>query len=638
MNTISLTNKKLKVAIVLACFATTLSVASDVSAAKLLTPERDAAKAAAQLKKEQDILEQQRMAEIAKRKAQSMQPAPQLQSPEAYYGLPVLSVSVSGTKVLQAEEIAKVSTLKKGDKLDRAALEADLQAIYASGWFYDIHPEFRQVPEGVEVIYAVQENPVFNKLEIEGNHVYKNADILKMLALEKGKMLNTAVLNENLRTLETKYKNDGYIMARIGDLDILKDGTLHIVISEGILEGFDIQGNNKTKEHVITREMRTKVGQPFNAKLAKRSLERLYNLGFFEDINVKLNPGRTPGGVVMQLIVSETNTGEIRVGGGYSSTDGLVGILGLGDKNFRGSGDSVNINWQIGGRHKKNYNFSYVKPWFDKKETTASLAIYDTTQEYQDYFDDGSDKARYDRQAKGWNVGFSRPLSEYWRGSIYLKNRKDEYKGKIEGYVPQYYEQHPDRKVEDFGITRSVTLGRSLDTRNNIYDANKGRKIEFSTEIAGFGGNFSFKKYNLSSNWYYSTKKAPNNVLALRFALGYATGVMPVSQRFALGGAENLRGYKDDYFKGYKMLNATAEYRYPIIKKIQGVVFADTGFAWEKNPDGTLPLSKNTSYNFKDLRWGYGVGLRIATPVGPVRLDVAKGDRVRWHFSFGGNF
>lgn len=646
MNSINKTDRKLKLAIVLACLTVTMGFSSEVLAAKMVTPDRDAAKAAAKLRQEQDALEKQRIAELAQRKAQAMQPAPQLQSPEAYYGLPVVNVSVSGTKVINADDVVKASTIKAGTNLDRASLENDLQAIYATGWFYDIHPEFRRIPEGVEVIYAVQENPIFNKLDIEGNHVYKNSDVLKWLELEKGKMINTGVLNERLRSLETRYKNDGYIMARIGDLDIFKDGTLHIVINEGILEGFDIQGNKKTKEHVITREMRTKIGQPFNAKLAKRSIERLYNLGFFEDVNVKLNPGRTPGGVVMQITVAEANTGEIRIGAGYSSTDGMVGIFGLGDKNLMGTGDSANLTWQIGGRHKKNYSLSYVRPWVDKKETTASISIYDMTQEYQDYFDDGSDKARYDRRAKGWTGGLSRPLNEYWRGGISVKNRKDIYKGKIEHYMPQYYEkrngetdaQHQARLREDFGITRSITFSLNLDTRDNVYDPKKGRKIELSTEVAGLGGDFTFKKYSLSSNWYYSSKKAPNNVLALRFGMGYASGTMPVSQRFALGGAETLRGYKDDYFKGYKMLNATAEYRYPIVKKIQGVAFVDTGFAWDKHYDGTVSMAKGSGYNFQDLRWGYGVGLRIATPVGPIRLDVAKGDKVRWHFSFGGNF
>lgn len=638
MSKMNRSKKQIQGAILLACFAATMSFSTEALAAKMITPNRDAAKIAEQLRKEQEAAEKKQAEALAKRKAQALQPTKQVQSPEAYYGLKVVDVSVRGTKLIKAEDVVKSSNLKPGANLDRPALEGDLQAIYATGWFYDIAPEFRRVPEGVEVVYVVQENPIFNKLVVEGNHVYKTPDVAKMLELEKGKMINTGVLNEKLRALETKYKNDGYIMARISDIDILKDGTLHVTINEGILEGFDIQGNKKTKEFVITREMKVKVGQPFNAKLAKKSMERLYNLGFFEDINVKLNPGRTPGGIVMQIAVAERNTGQFTIGAGYSSTDGFVGMLGIGDKNFMGIGDSANITWQFGGRHKKNYNFQYVKPWIDNKETTASLSLFDMAQEYQDYYDDGSDKARYDRRNKGWMVGLSRPVSEQWRASITLKNRRDIYEGMVAGYQPQYYEGHPERQKEDFGLTRSVTAAMSLDTRDNIYDPKEGRKIDFSAEFAGFGGDFSFRKFYLGSNWYYHAKKAENNILALRFGIGYATGTMPVSQRFALGGAENLRGYKDDYFKGYKMINATAEYRYPIVKKVQGVVFIDTGYAWDKKSDGTVPSSRNTSYNFGDLKWGYGVGVRIGTPLGPIRLDVAKGDQVRWHFSFGGNF
>ena len=87
------------------------------------------------------------------------------------------------------------------------------------------------------------------------------------------------------------------------------DGTLLLVVNEGIVEDFKIKGNTKTKDYVIIREMKLKKGEPFNAKDARRSMQRIYNLGYFEDVNIKLNPGQQPNAVEIEISVVEMNTG-----------------------------------------------------------------------------------------------------------------------------------------------------------------------------------------------------------------------------------------------------------------------------------------------------------------------------------------
>lgn len=544
-------------------------------------------------------------------------------------GKTVTKVLVAGNRLIADKDILAAVQMKAGQPLSTDAVRKDLQSIYELGWFYDVGTDFTEVPEGVQVTYRVRENPVYRKLDISGNTKLKTSEIESILALKKETMLNGKTLNDSVRKIEERYHKDGYILMRVSDVNIRPDGTLNLVVNEGIVEGFAIKGNKKTKSYVIEREMRLKKGEPFNVKDARRSMQRLYNLGYFEDVNVKLNPGRQPNGVEVEVTVVEQRTGSFGIGAGYSNDDGFVGVLMLGDKNYKGTGDKANIRWEFGGVDNKNYEFSYVHPWLDKKETSLGFSIYKLTNEYTEYNDDSSTKDVYYKRREGWDITLSRPQNEYTTNAITLKNRDDSYQGGVSGSTTSYYDNNPSAKSENFGLTRSVVLQHVRDTRDNVFNPTTGNRLALTTEVAGrsFGGDFNFNKYTVDGRRYFNC--GSDHVIAVRVIGGYATGTLPLSQRFALGGSDSLRGYKDDQFKGYKMFSSTVEYRFPIVKKIQGVVFGDSGYAW----------AKDTDVSFGDLKSSLGVGLRVVTPLGPIRLDYAKGEQSgRFHFSFGGQF
>ena len=124
-------------------------------------------------------------------------------------------------------------------------------------------------------------------------------------------------------------------------------------------------------------------------------------------------------------------------------------------------------------------------------------------------------------------------------------------------------------------------------------------------------------------------KVGKSQVVAVRGVYGYGTGHIPYMQLYAAGGMDTLRGYEDDQFKGNRMFTSSIEYRFPVAKRVQAAFFTDIGNAWDA--DG---------FDFiKDLKFGYGLGIRLVTPFGPIRVDYGIGSQGgRVHFNFGGQF
>jgi outer membrane protein insertion porin family len=544
-------------------------------------------------------------------------------------GKKVTAVDVTGNIAIPKAQIMKVVKLKPGDALTPDKVKQDMQAIYDMGYFFDITADFKPVPEGVEVQYRVMENPVLQDIVVKGNTKVTTDKIKSMVTLKKGDIVNSKTLSDNVRAIEEYYREQGYIFAKVEDVNMSPGGVLTLTINEGMLEQIQVKGNEKTKTYVITREMKLKPGQPFNAKDAKLSMQRVYNLGYFQDVNMKLLPGREPNGVILETDVVEQKTGTFSIGGGYSSANGMVGIVELGDNDFRGTGDKIKIHWEFGGNanvnQNKNYEFSYTRPWLDSKQTSLGFNVYDMTQQYNDYYTDGSLRSTYDRRGKGYDITLGRPQGDYIHNYITLKNRDDIWVDAVSG---EDYSQNPTYMHDNFGVTHSVQLTRVYDSRDNIFDPTQGNRVQLSAEFAGhgLGGDFNYNKYTAETRNYFDV--GSNHVIAVKVNAGYANANLPETSQFYVGGADSLRGYQDNEFQGNKMFTANAEYRFPIVKKVQGVVFTDAGNAWS-----------GAGYHLSGLHAAAGVGIRVNTPLGPIRIDYGVGSQgSRTDFSFGGDF
>ncbi|MBQ3727114.1 MAG: BamA/TamA family outer membrane protein [Selenomonadaceae bacterium] len=547
-----------------------------------------------------------------------------------FEGKTIVDIEYEGASEATLPTVKVAVTENVGDPFSAAAALRDRNALVNTGYFYEAYQTFEEIPEGIVITFHVLENPILKDIVYTGNTLYTKEELDHIVTLKKGEILNSNTLHDNISAIQEDYRGEGFILMKVTDMNIDKDGVLTLRINEGILEGYAVKGNKKTKDKVILREMRQEVGTPFNAKLARRSMQRVYNLGFFEDVNLKMNPGVEPNAVIMEINVKEKRTGTLGLGAGYSTSDGIIGMISIADTNFRGVGDTIAIMYEKSGDETDahGYNFTYRHPWLDNKETAFRIQLYNRTYAYNDYDTRGHFKEEYMRRYSGGEITLSRPVSEYSTNFITFRNRKDKYVRHVSSgnagnrSTPEFR----DWRKKNFGLTRSIILEHVTDTRDNIYNPTTGSKVNLSLEVGNFGGDFNFQKVSLDHH-HYQKAGDHDQIWAIRGMLGYARGDTTEFNQFRLGGQGSLRGYRDDQFRGDRLLLGSVEYRFPLHSKVQGALFADFGGVWD------------TGFRPRNMKGSVGVGLAVNTPMGPLRLDYGRGSQGgRFHFTVGTSF
>lgn len=519
-------------------------------------------------------------------------------------------IRVEGNIKVTVGDILSRMKIRVGDTVNKDRVKADCEAILALGKFSEVRPEISSENGRVILLVRVKENPVITAVNFEGNTIFTSEKLRAVMKTQSGDVLDTAVLRGDIAVIEKLYQDAGYVLARVVDVNVTPEGVITLTIAEGVIEDIRVEGLQKTKAFVVTRELLVKPGDVFERDKVRKSLQRVFNLGFFEDVTSRVDAGAKPGQVILIIKVVERKTGNASAGLGYSSKEGLVGSLEISDTNFRGVGQRVSARLEFGT--EQNYELSFREPWLDKHNTSLDVSLYDATKER---FRETADK--FTETRKGGSLALGRPLSENVRTSFAYR-AEDVSIANNTGGLPE-------------GPLRSLEWATVRDTRDIFANATTGSRTSFSAIQAGgwLGGTFDFNKYILDFRRYVRLSRK-NHVLALRFNAGLGTGDIPTYEKFTLGGAFNLRGFKEDFLRGNNVLSATAEYRVPVNKNLAGVFFVDSGKVWGQ----AVPLT-----NEGELKVGYGAGIRVETPIGPIRLDYGIGEAGgRIHFSIGQMF
>ncbi len=511
-------------------------------------------------------------------------------------------IVIEGNENVSEDEIMEVIQSEIGEEYDRTQMREDMEAVYDLGYFEDINVNFQSTADGLVAIFQVQEFPVLTEINIIGlDDIYTRDEVLEELGVTEGEILNVERLNSGISELRFRFQEDGYALARFDDVDITPEGVLDIQINIGYLNEIRLEGNEKTRDYVILREFDIEPGEPVNFDKIQQGYQNLFMLEFFEDIYpdlVMVDEENNLADLVLEM--EEGNTGSLNLGGGYrQDADGEGNWFAFGDiqeENLFGRGQTLSFNVQLGD--EREYNLGFREPHLRGTDLSFGFNVYDQFRSL--------DAER--KRIRGFTTTFGHPITETWDGEFRFKN---------------------DRNLTDDETSRSITLSGERDTRENPIFPQSGGIDRLSIESAGYviGGDSRFIKYGTDNRRYYSGIR-DDHAVALRLDTGFSNAELPSHERYRIGGPDTLRGYSSRSGDNKALFNL--EYRMQMIDNVQGVIFGDAGRVWDYGE----------SLKFSGTDHSTGLGVRLNTPLGQLRLDYAwdKDWSGTPHLSFGQTF
>ena len=568
----------------------------------------------------------------------------------------VANVDIEGTNKRDKAEHLKDLPIKAGDIFIPQRAVDGAQKIFKSGYFATVEPKIdRKADNTVSIVYQVQENPDVQSINFEGNTLYKDEELEKALGIKRGEILNGNLLNPDDNGILKLYAKDGYSLARVETINVSNEGVVNIGLTEGVVDSVTFEkapekndnerqsskrSTLRTKPYVFERYQELKPGQIFQEKNIESTVKELYRTGMFTKIVPSIEGKENdPNARVIKLLVEERPTTSINGTISYGTSVGLVGELKLSDSNFLGRGQDASFTLSASNKGDKTFELSWFDPWLKGTEQVQLGGAVYWTQSVDDNAE-ADEVEKVKKYGTRWTIGkgLNKDIG------VSFSARYDNYK-----------ELFGNKKVNDkyklFAMGPTITL----DTRDNKFSPTKGLYATMSYERGELIKDpRKYDQFETDLRAYHPTFFGEKNVMAYRAAWGTTGSGTPEALRFSIGGAESVRGYDYSAFDGFDKFHATIENRTKINDTLQLVAFFDIGNAWQKDSRDPITGKKiykpnrKDAHDFKDLKKGYGVGVRLNTPIGPLRFDYGwpmdpekkgeKKDKGKFYFSFGQSF
>ena len=461
-------------------------------------------------------------------------------------------------------------------------------------------------------------------------------EVRRQVKLKAGDVFSRSALRESVKAIEELYSNVGRASADINPkLDMQPENKIGIIfeINEGptvYVERINIAGNVRSQDKILRRELQLAEGEIFTLRKLQRSKQRLTNLGYFEKVDVSTAPGSDKTKIIVNVDVTERPTGLFSIGGGFSSSDGLLGTIDLSQNNFLGRGWQASIKVRAGANLQQG-QISFTEPWLFDRPLSTGVDVFSTQRQF----------VEYDYRTLGGGVRLSHPFEEFWRWHLGYRLSQDEI----------LHVKNPDdsflRDEEGTQVTSLVTGSITRDSRDSVQMPSRGGQFVLSTELAGLGGDNHFAKTTAMLTYFKPIWFG--HILSGRAEGGYGFGFgderLPVFERFYLGGPNSIRSFKsrqispkDDFgtrIGGTGEVLGNIEYIIPLPFDIRLAAFFDVGNVY----------GFKTKFDLTDLHYAAGGGVRWVSPFGPIRVDYGfnlnqqPGEKAaNFHFSVGSPF
>ncbi|MFD2255282.1 outer membrane protein assembly factor BamA [Luteolibacter algae] len=534
-------------------------------------------------------------------------------------------------KEMKTKEKGWFSWLTKSGRFESDQLDNDLDAVLdyyrSKGYLRASSPGIRRDPVGdgrVDLVIPINEGDKYTVAGVSFGpmRVFKPEELYPSMTLNGNDAYSSKKMRDDIKTIRSFYGSRGYADAVVTP-DIKDAGPNRVNIKYIITEGsrykvgrVNIQGNTKTKDKVIRREVPLKPGDWFNTVELETTKARLENLQYFGDVQATGTPGGS-GYRDIDILVEERNTGSVGVGLGFSSIDNVVGFLTLEQSNFditnpwnfTGGGQRFAMNVRLGSE-RSEFSVSLVEPWFMDRQLSLGGELF---YRQSDYYSDV-----YEQTNVGGSIFLRKPLTD--KSSLKLEYRLEQIGIDVEsGSDPRFLKEDGDF------IRSAVTMNYLYDNRDSTITPRSGERFDVSLALAGgiFGGDVDTVTFSAQGAKYWNLKW--DTILSVNGEIAFVdalNGDVPIFERMFLGGGRTLRGFEfrdiggdrvnsvDEVLGGQSLAFASFEYTVPIIETVRGAVFYDVGFvnsgSWDISPE--------------DVYSDIGLGVRIKLPISPIPL------------------
>jgi len=579
----------------------------------------------------------------------------------------IRQITIIGARVFREKDLLDQMVLRtpglmtwfsKHDQYSRQKLQADLESLrsfYLNRGYLEFNVDSTQVSitpdkKDVYITIGITEGEKFtvSDVRLAGEMLLPEEELRKLVKLKPGDVFSREVLTESTKAISDRLGNDGYAFANVNAAPDIDRDKRQVAFTFFVDPGrrvyvrrINIAGNTKTRDEVIRREMRQVEGGWYSADKVNNSRGRIDRLGYFNEVNVETPsvPGTTDQ-VDVNISIVEKPTGNLLLGAGFSSSEGIILSGGVTQSNIFGSGNHLGLQLNT-SKLNTVYGLSLTQPYFTVDGVSRGFDVYK-----RDVDPTTIDSGQYRTSTIGAQIRFGVPLTEQDTLS---------YGFGVERTDVTTYSDSPQRFIDfvnTFGpnnTTLLATAGWLRDNRDSLIYPTKGRMQKLNLEWALPGGDLQYYKLSYQNQWY--TPLAQHYTLMLNGDIGYGEGLdgkpLPFFKNYYAGGVSSVRGYKpnsigpkdsnDDPLGGSKRIVLNAELLFPFPglandKSVRMSAFVDSGMIAD-------------NFDASAFRSSVGIGVLWVSPLGPLKVFVAQpfgdkqGDRIeRFQFMFGSAF